>query len=327
MSDPYGPPPNYDPYGQQPSPYGQQPSYGQQQPQQPSYGQQQPAYGQDHYAQPQPAYGQDPYAQPAYGQDPYGQQQPAYGQPQPSYGPPPQQDYNNWPAAAPVPPPKKKGNGLVLSLVFGALALVLCGGIGAVAYVYTSGDDEKDDTPTATSSNNPTTSSKPTAGATKTTGAPPGTKFTLNAPAAIGTWKKAADQSQAQSMSQQLSSAGVANPFAAQYQDSAKSTRIAVVWGGTGSAFSVGGPDKQLTAFFDSAMKSVGGTPGTPTTVDPGKLGGKAECQKTDANGITMSICAWVGTDVLLAFMFSTLQPSEAATQMKNMLPAMVVAS
>ena len=66
-------------YGQQP-PYGQNP-YGQ--PPQPNpYGQQPPPYGQPS-APTRP--GQPPYGQP---QQPYGQPQQAYGQPQPQYGPP-----------------------------------------------------------------------------------------------------------------------------------------------------------------------------------------------------------------------------------------------
>ncbi|MFG2042437.1 hypothetical protein [Dactylosporangium sp. NPDC048998] len=364
MSDPYAPQPPHDPYGQQPpaygqqpSPYGQQPSYGQQPPSygQPSYGNDpgygQPSYGNDPgYGQPsygQPSYGGDQgYGQPSYGNDPgYGQPnyaqptsampasggggygQPAYGQPQPGYGQSgygqPQPDYPAWSGAAPEPP--KKRTGLVLSLVFGALALVLCGGIGIAAWVYTS-----DGKPDAAASTGPTqgASTGPTSGASAGASKPPtGPKVQLTAPATISTWKKQANQDQAKALSQQMSDAGIKNPFAAQYQDTAKPARVAVVWGGTGSIFSIGGPQKQLDEFFKGALKELGGSGGNPVNIDPGKLGGKAECQKTDASGQQVSICAWVGNEALLAFMFNSLEPDAAGTQMKLMLPAIAVAS
>ncbi|GAA2361466.1 hypothetical protein [Dactylosporangium salmoneum] len=361
--DPYGQPS----YGQQPSPYGQPPSYGQQPPPygQPSYGNDpgygaQPGYG----GQPgygagndpgygaQPGYGNDPgygaqpgYGQPSYGNDPGYGQQPAYGQPtsgvpgygqptsavpasgggygQPGYGADP--GYPAWGGAAPTPPPRKR-TGLVLSLVFGALALVLCGGIGVAAWVYSSNDEK---TPEATSSSTPTTGSSaktPTGGAKTTAAAGP--KVKLTAPATISTWKKQANQDQAQAMAKQLSAAGIDNPFAAQYQDSSKTSRVAIVWGGTGSIFSVGGPDKQLDSFFKSAFQSLNSTGSAPIDVQPGSLGGKAQCEKTDSSsGVTISICAWVGNDALLAFMFSQMEPDAAATQVKVMLPAIVTAA
>ncbi|MEV8514865.1 hypothetical protein [Dactylosporangium sp. NPDC051484] len=365
MSDPYAPQPPQDPYGQQPPAYGQQPSpYGQP----PSYGQQPPAYGQPSYGNDpgygQPSYGNDPgygqpgfggdqgFGQPAFGNDPgygqpnYGQPtsampasggggygQPAYGQPQPAYGQPaygqPQPDYPAWSGAAPEPP--KKRTGLVLGLVFGALALVLCGGIGIAAWVYGSSDPE----PEAAASTAPTSASAstaptPRASASKSTGATTGSgpKVQLTAPATISTWKKQANQDQAKALSTQMSDAGIKNPFAAQYQDTAKPARNAVVWGGTGSIFSVGGPQKQLDEFFKGAFKELGATGGDPVNVDPGKLGGKAQCQKAESDaGVQLAVCAWVGNDVLLAFMFNSTEPDAAATQMKLMLPAMAIAA
>ncbi|MER7276109.1 hypothetical protein ABT369_16795 [Dactylosporangium sp. NPDC000244] len=296
MSDPYAPQPNYDPYGQQ-----QQPSYGQ-------------GYGQ--------GYGQQP---PAYDQG-YGQQPPSYQQP-PAYQQPPSYDQGygyNQPPPLYTPPPKKKGNGLLIGVGIAAIVVVLCGGVGAIAYVNLSKDDEAK-TPTASST---TGSAKPQAspGATRTTSAPKTPKVTLTDPATIGNWKKQSNQDQAKTMSQQMTDAGVQNPFAAQYQNTQKTSQVVVAWGGTGSGFSIGGPDKQLKDFFDGAFKSLGGTGSDSTPFDPGKLGGKAECQKTDATGVTLSICAWVGTDALLAFMFNPMEPSAAAIQAKLMLQSMAVA-
>ncbi|MEU7868641.1 hypothetical protein [Dactylosporangium sp. NPDC049140] len=315
MSDPYAPQPNYDPYGQQPSYGQQQPSYGQQ----PPYNQP-PAYG-------QPAYGRPAYEQPSYDQG-YGQQPPSYQQPPPAYQQPPQPaydqgyGYNQQPGYAPPPPPKK-GNGLLIGIVV-AIGIVLIGGIGAVAYVMNS---DEIDTPTASST---TTAPQPGAstGAAKTSAAAPKSpKVIFTAPATISSWKKQSNQDKAKQMSQQMSDAGVQNPFAAQYQDSKQTAHVVVVWGGTGSAFGVGGPDKQLKDFFDGAFKSLGGTGSDSTPFEAGKLGGKAECQKTTATGVTISICAWVGNDALLAFMFNGMEPSAAAIQAKLMLPSMAIAA
>ncbi|MER7008057.1 hypothetical protein ABT297_34115 [Dactylosporangium sp. NPDC000555] len=355
MSDPYAPQPPRDPYGQQPpaygqqpSPYDQQPSYGQQPPQygQPSYGGD-PGYGQPNFGGDpgygQPGYGGDQgYGQPSYGGDPgYGQPnfapptsatpasggaygQPAYGQPQPGYAQPaygqPQPDYPAWSGAAPEPP--KKRTGLVLGLVLGGLALVLCGGIGIVAWVYSS-----DDKPEASASASAPASPAPSGSASASKSTASGPKVQLTAPATISTWKKQANQDQAKTLSKQLSDAGIKNPFAAQYQDTAKPARVAVVWGGTGSIFSVGGQQKQLDEFFKGALKDLGGSGSDPVNVDMGKLGGKAQCQKADSSGAQLAICAWVGNDVLLAFMFNSIEPDAAATQMKLMIPAIAVAA
>jgi hypothetical protein len=349
MSDPYAPPP-YDPYGQQPPQYGQQPpQYGQQQP--PQYGQQppqygqQPGYGQDPGYGPDPGYGQQPgYGQdPGYSQDPYGQQ-PGYGQPTsapPGYGPPTSGPAYGQPTSAPpgygqpayggqpayAPPPKKR-TGLVVSLVVGGLALLLCGGIGVGAYMYAS-DDEKTPDTASTAGAGPKTSGPAATSTTKgsTGGAGNnGPKVTLTAPATISTWKKASNQDQAKTMSDQMASSGIKNPFAAQYQDSSKTNRTAVVWGGTGSIFSVGSPQAQLDAFFKSALTGLGSASGSPVSVDAGKLGGKAQCQKTDGtSGVSLAVCAWVGNEALVAFMFNGLEAEAAGTQVKLMLPAIAI--
>jgi hypothetical protein len=45
------------------------------------------------------------------------------------------------------------------------------------------------------------------------------------------------------------------------------------------------------------------------------------------ASGVTMSICAWVGNEALLAFMYNAIEPSAAAIQVKLMLPSMAILS
>ncbi|MEV4517703.1 hypothetical protein AB0K00_53190 [Dactylosporangium sp. NPDC049525] len=304
MSDPYAPqPPN------QPDPYQQQP-----------YGAPQPGYSE------QPSFGQPSYGQPSYGQPSYGE--PSYGQPaypQPSY---PQPDYNAQPAyapqaypgqpgwgAAPTPPPKKSRTALIVTLVVTAVALVLCGGIAVIAFNL----DSNKTTPNAAASGDPAAGPKSSSGSASKTP-------TLTAPATIGTWKKSVRQDQADALSKSLSDAGVKDPFAAQYEDKTKASKTAAVWGGTGAIFSAGGAQRQLDAFFTSMGGQLnGGQVTARIKVDPGSAGGTAECTKTDASGVTFSACAWVNTNVLLAFLFNALEPDAAGAQVRLMLPALVI--
>ncbi len=317
MSDPYAPQPPY-----QPDPYQQQP-YGAPQPgfsQQPSYEQpgysEQPSYEQPSYEQPSygPAYQQPSYPQPSHPQPDYNAQ-PAY--PPPGYASQPYPGQPGW-GAAPTPP-KKNRTALIVTLVVAAVALVLCGGIAAIAVNL----DSNKTTPDAAASGGPSaTGPKSSSGSSASAGKTP----TLTAPATIGTWKKDASQDQADALSKSLSDAGVKNPFAAQYRDKTKASKVVAVWGGTGAIFSAGGAQRQLDAFFTGMGTQLnGGQATTPVTVDPGPIGGKAECAKTDASGVTFATCAWVGTNVLLAFLFNATEPGAAGTQVRLMLPAMVI--
>jgi hypothetical protein len=98
-----------------------------------------PPYGSDPSQQPG-GYPGDPYGQPQYGQ-PGG-----YGQPAPQYGPPPQYgpQYGQYPggpafpggpALPPPVPPRKSRTGLIIGLVVGGVALLLCLGIGAAVVI------------------------------------------------------------------------------------------------------------------------------------------------------------------------------------------------
>jgi hypothetical protein len=260
------------------------------QPQQPN----QPYSGQPYYPQqspqypPQPGPQQDPYAG-----DPYAQQQ---GYPQPGYG-------QQLPGGYPPPPPvKKRRTGLIVSVVVAVFALAACSGIVALALKF--GSDDKTASPGATS----TTASA---------------KVTLKAPETIGTLKKSSDQGPASALNSQLSKAGLDNPFAAVYQDTKNPARRVIVWGGTGAVFNAGGAQTQLDSFFASAGGQLGGA--KPAAVDAGSIGGKAECAKSGLSGAKISICAWVGTDALLGFLFNGIEPDAAAAQMRTVLPSIVV--
>jgi hypothetical protein len=281
-----------DPYAPQPhqpqqpnQPYSGQPYYPQQPPQYPAQPDHQQA-GAQYGGQP------NPYAAQPTG-DPYAQRQQAYQQP--GYGQPVPVGY------PPAPPVKKRRTGLIVSLVVAVVALVACSGI--VAIVLKAGSDDKTASP----------------GATATTAA----KVTLKAPDTIGTLKKSSDQSRAKALNSQLTSAGLENPFAAVYQDTKNAAHAVVVWGGTGAIFSAGGAQAQLDSFFGSAGGQLGGA--KPVAVDAGAIGGRAECAKSGLSGAKISICAWVGSDALLGFLFNGVEADAAAAQMRTVLPSIVV--
>jgi hypothetical protein len=258
------------------------------QPQQPN----QPYSGQPYYPQQPPQYPAQPAPQP-YGAQQYGAQQygaqpygDPYGQQQQAYGYPP------------PPPVKKRRTGLIVSLVVGVFALVACSGIAVIAVI--AADDK-----TASPGSTPTVATTP---------------VKLTAPATIGTLKKSSDQAQAQTLSNAMTNAGLDHPFAAVYQDTKNPGRTVVIWGGTGSAFNAGGAQRQLDSFFTSAGSQLGGA--KPAAVDAGPAGGKAECAKSGLSGIKLTVCAWVGTNALLGFIFNGVAPDAAGAQMRTILPA-----
>lgn len=253
----------------------------------------QPYSGQPHHYQQQPPQPGGPPTepwQPSYGQ-PYGQQPPQPMYQQPGYGPQIPAIYS------PQPPAKKRRTGLIVGVIVGVVALLGCSGI--VVAALTLGKDDKTGSSTA--------AAKP---------------VTLEAPATIGTLKKSSDQSEAKKMSSRLSDAGVDRPYAAVYRDTKNPSRRVIVWGGTGKIFNVGGAQRQLDSFFSGSNSELGGA--KPAAVDAGSLGGKAECAKSGLSGAKISICAWVGTDVLLGFIVNGVEPDAAAAQMRTMLPSIV---
>ncbi len=260
------------------------------------------------YAAP-PAYA----ATPGYAAAPPGHAGPPPGQP---YGPPVPGHQPGHPGAQyQVPPyagapggypqrPRRRSGRLVIGLVIG-LAVLLVGGVAtAVVLVGRIGH-----------------ANHPTAAGSRASGA-----ISFTAPARIGSLTRASDQSEVDPMRQAMRSAGIADPFAVVYEDSAAPGHSAIAWGGTGSAFGTAGSVAQLDAFFGSSARQIGtGTVGSRTDADPGAVGGTAQCAPVDGTGLSMSICAWAGNRALLGFIFTGLSVAQSGTQMRAMLPAIVI--
>ncbi len=329
MSDPYGQPPA-DP--NQPAPWsrqdpvgpagqapgsGQAPGYGTPGHTRPIYPQ--PGYQQPGYAQPgyqQPAYPTAPGYEPAAGYPPAPGYEPAAGYPpapgyEPAAGYPPAPGY----PAPGLPPAPRRSRAPLIAGIVGLVALLLVGAVTAT-FVVLSLQDKKETRATA----NPSGSAAPSP-----TPSPAGT-VTFAAPDRIGALRKSADQSKVEPMRDLMRNAGMEQPFAVIYDDSAIKGRTAIVWGGTGTLLGISGSDKQLDAFFTAAGKQLGaGNAGARTDVDPGTVGGKAQCTKAEGRGLTMALCAWSGAGGLLGFMFPGVAPDKGSEQVRAMLPAIVV--
>lgn len=319
MSDPYGQP--YDPnrgYGQSGHPGGQgYPGPG---------GQGYPNQGypnQGGYSE--PGYGEPAYQDPRYGDQRYpdqGYQQPNYPQSPAGWGPPPPdqggyQPYQQDPYGAPPPIKKKSKAPLIIGIIV-LVVVVLCGGLVLIGVLAS-----KDKTNTATTANSSTGA---TTGATSA--APPAVKISFNSPDRIGVLRKSSDQSRATTMKDGMRNAGLDDPFAVMYEDTTAKGKVAIAWGGTGSAFGGGGAQAQLDSFFGSAGGQLGGgTVGTRQDVDPGTIGGSAQCAKVDGTGVTMAMCAWAGDNALLGFIISGLTIEKTKDRMRGMLQAIVVKS
>jgi hypothetical protein len=205
---------------------------------------------------------------------------------------------------------------LIASIII--LVIVLCVGIGGAIALLANKDGR---TP---STAGPSSATSGPTGST-TTAPPPTDTIKLVAPDRIGALRKMADQSQANSMLNQMSGAGIDHPFSVGYEDSANKARLAIAWGGTGRIFAVGGPQQQLDEFFSSAGKSLsGGTVGARQNVNPGSAGGTAQCAPVTGLGVAMALCAWSGGDGLLGVIISGLTADRAGARMHDMLQAIV---
>jgi hypothetical protein len=255
-----------------------------------------------------------PYGDPA--QQPAGGSPPPYpaAQPGPPRYPAQPSQYPSPYGAAPTfpyqdPPPKKSRTWLIIGIVL-AVILVLC--LGAVvvgALVYNAGNQ------------NP----NPRGSSDAATPSPQAGPVRLTDPNQIGDLVKSADQSSAATLRATLTTGGIEEPFAAVYEDTATSGRQVVVWGGTGPIFGAGSTQAQLDGFFSSAGKQLsGGTISERGPVSPGTVGGVAECEKVSGMGVAMALCAWIGDDALVGFIFTGYAPAEAGSAMPEILSAIV---
>jgi hypothetical protein len=120
-----------------------------------------------------------------------------------------------------------------------------------------------------------------------------------------------------------MASAGIEEPFAVVYSDASQPGRQVVLWGGTGEIFGMGNRQRQLDAFFSNATSQLqGGKVSERSPVQPGSIGGLAECGKVSGIGATMTLCAWLGDDALLGFIFIGYSPEKSAEMVPGILAA-----
>ncbi|UWZ38800.1 hypothetical protein Drose_11575 [Dactylosporangium roseum] len=103
---------------------------------------------------------------------------------------------------------------------------------------------------------------------------------------------------------QQALDLGADTAYAAAYGDG---TGTLVVWGGSGPAIGRADDRGLLTGFRDAWLAQLGGAAvGAAAAVDPGQVGGLAECAGItgDGYGNASALCLWTRDEVLLAMLF-----------------------
>lgn len=232
-----------------------------------------------------PPYGQ----QPPYGQPPYGQQQPpasgppADGEPSP-YG----QPYGAPEGFSAPPPPPKKSKVLPIVLITLAVLLVLCVGGGVAIFVV--GRDKI---------NNLAGKANETAapGASEAPAATPSTEpshatITVVEPKTLNGRPKLTDKqfaSVTKELEKGMSEVPDATATVAALYGSVAKRNIVIV---AAAAAPISDPKQELESSFAGA--GLGGLKITGiTTIDPGPLGGKAQCGRADEGDLRMAVCGW----------------------------------
>jgi hypothetical protein len=138
-------------------------------------------------------------------------------------------------------------------------------------------------------------------GGTAARNASPPPKVTLSAPASLGSWKRAADQSSARTLAAVFTDA--TDTFAVRYEQAAQPPRTLIVLGATAARFQPGDATIQQDAFYTALNKKLNAShPKQPTWAN-GHIGGQSACADTDSLGTGYAACTWIGSGVLLAFL------------------------
>lgn len=230
----------------------------------------------------QPPYAPPP-AYPPYPPDSYQPQ----GYPPQGYQPQGYQPPTAYPPTPPVPPPRKRHT--ALKIILGVLAglLVLCG-VGGYLVAR------------------PIISEYPA---------------TLSAPDSVAGLQKLTDP-QFQQLSDEMTSSlksdiKASSAIGAFYAPNGDKTHAVLV---AGAATLILNPGTQLKGAFqglassDLSVSNIG-------SVDPGSMGGKAECGQAESSGIPIGVCAWVDHGAVGMVIAFSHTPAETADLMRTIRP------
>jgi hypothetical protein len=143
----------------------------------------------------------------------------------------------------------------------------------------------------------------------------------LQIPAKIASLKKSADQSTAKFLLSGMKGALRKKMHAVAYEDSSDSSHKVLVYGGTGIPIPPGSPGSQLKQMLSSGT-AAGARMGSPASVDPGSLGGKAECAVIPSAKVVN--CGWISGTAALVMTFQGFDTGNAQTLVPQILSAMV---
>jgi hypothetical protein len=148
-----------------------------------------------------------------------------------------------------------------------------------------------------------------------------GTPKGVQIPAKIASLKKAADQTTAKFLLSGMKGALRKKMHAVAYTDSGNSSRKVLVYGGTGIPIPPGSPSDQLKQMLASGT-STGTKVSSPTSVDAGSVGGKAECASIP--GAKAINCGWISGKAALVMTFQGYDSHSAQSLVPQILSAMI---
>lgn len=150
----------------------------------------------------------------------------------------------------------------------------------------------------------------------------------MAAPEQIGSLKKAADQSDAQSTLQDMQSTGAEKPFAATYEDTANPDHSVILWGGTGTLFSARTAETIFGSFFKGVSGELDGDQlSTPANIATGNVGGTLRCASITGSEIAMTTCGWVGDGAMVGMLLIGKAQADASQLAPQILTAIVIKS
>jgi hypothetical protein len=148
-------------------------------------------------------------------------------------------------------------------------------------------------------------------------GAPKG----IQIPARIASLEKSADQSTAKFVLSTMKGPMRKKVHAVTYQDGSDSSRKVFVYGGTGLPVPPGSPSSQLKRMVRTGTTN-GVHVGKLDSVDPGSVGGMAECAVVRATKVVN--CGWLSGETALVMSFNGFDKGSAQSLVPQILTAMV---
>lgn len=240
----------------------------------------------------------------------------------------------------PPPPPGPPSTGFrkrpvyAIFLVAGILALVACCGLVGVVEnrlfrdplalpTYARPSDDGVATPGETQDGFGAPPTRSPGGSAPAVAHP----WVLGSPAKAGTLRRAEDPATVQDQRARQRAAGIAEPYAAVYEDALDVQYRVVVTGQIGARFTQAGPKAAVGAWLvgkDPARARTEGWAYEMVQRSPSAIGGVGLCRDSIGHDTVEAWCAWAADGIVVEFVFARTPATAAYDRMTEMLPDLV---